>query len=254
METAHRTGFSTIMNPTYFALASAFGVFVVSLIQKIHHKIIVMVYPFTLIINAFVFYKSLYLLIVIAKVYMNDTLCSKNGNKYNGISGHYFTYVFLYVVLFHLLNTIQYTIKSPLKTVCWECIEYPLPLKNALLTWSSVIQFQPSFQMTLALLLTFSYSVFAWGSLTDTIVIGYHTPQQTLLGLIFAILAVLLYLLFVEIPFVFQALLNFVSLTILTLALSFVKNQNAADYTVVVAVVAVVLSVINKQCDKMENR
>ncbi|EDS89549.1 hypothetical protein EHI8A_022710 [Entamoeba histolytica HM-1:IMSS-B] len=94
------------------------------------------------------------------------------------------------------------------------------------------------------MLLFFGYILFSWGTLFDTLIIGYHTPRQVIIGIVLGILSTFLYQLFILIPFKFQSLLNSLFLIIVTSCYYILTHEVLNGIECAVAITSLVFTVV----------
>ncbi|EDR21706.1 hypothetical protein EDI_161510 [Entamoeba dispar SAW760] len=238
-----RTGIYQLLNPQIISKILLLIIVVVCSIRITRTHTIVIISIIIEFLNAYILFSSLYTLIIISKMYMNDKKCSLNESKNNGISGHYFTYIYYFQVLTHLVDSISLELKNPF------FIFFATEVFQIQTTKFFEFNFHPfqkskSFQSVIGMMLFFGYILFSWGTLFDTLIIGYHTPRQAILGTVLGILSTLLYQLFLQVPFKFQSLLNSFFL-IIVIGCYYILTQEILNGIVcVLAITSLILTVV----------
>ncbi|BFU18425.1 hypothetical protein CL6EHI_170190 [Entamoeba histolytica] len=238
-----RIGIYQLLNPQIISKILLLIILVVCSIRITRARAIVIISIIIEFLNAYILFSSLYTLIIISKIYMNDKKCSFNESKYNGISGHYFTYIYYFQVLTHLVDSISLELKNPFFMFFTTEVFQIQRIKFFEFNFHP-FQKSKSFQSVFGMLLFFGYILFSWGTLFDTLIIGYHTPRQVIIGIVLGILSTFLYQLFILIPFKFQSLLNSLFLIIVTSCYYILTHEVLNGIECAVAITSLVFTVV----------
>lgn len=248
-----RTGAALIISPQNEATVYAVLLILLSIIRINDHMHFVTVVLGALsdTLNGVTLFYCWYQLIVILRVALNDTTCSKDNKKFNGISGHYYTFIFLVSFCVKRIHAVM----VPL--VHFNTTTFPFfsfyssdgndedrPLSKKVLEFVSLrgISFTP--QVLLMLHFFLGYVMTSWLTLYETIMFGYHTPQQVLLGIIVAIAAIICYCCLEMVPHHYQSFVMFIILIITTSLESIVLGKFIFSWYLLSSVISIGLSLL----------
>ncbi|EDR23467.1 hypothetical protein EDI_246800 [Entamoeba dispar SAW760] len=188
------------------------------------------------LLNAYVFHRWNYYIICMLKVSLNDTNCTEIEKiKFNGISGHYFTIIYFFGIFLHLLSTIPHSNTSMFVSferhfpICYFPLVHYLSGSNKFNKYHK----RSSTRIIMCSIGLILYITFSYLCMYNTLIYGFHSPRQVLYGVIASFISLITYSFFLQIPFIYRSVVNFILYTGCYVLLCLVTKQPATNDTLI---------------------
>ncbi|EKE39531.1 hypothetical protein ENU1_124960 [Entamoeba nuttalli P19] len=184
------------------------------------------------VLNAYVFHRWNYYIICMLKVSLNDIHCTEIGKiKFNGISGHYFTIIYFFGIFLYLLSSIPHSNTSIFVSfkrhfsICYFPLIHYFSGSNRFNKYNK----KPSVRIILCSVGLLLYIIFSYLCMYNTLIYGFHSPRQLLYGIIASFIALVTYSFFLQIPFIYRSVVNFILYTSCYFILCLVTKQSVTN-------------------------
>ncbi|ELP92769.1 hypothetical protein EIN_371910 [Entamoeba invadens IP1] len=202
-------GIFALLNPYNWTLVISVLIIGLSCLRKkADGTLVFVVNTLNQFLNGYMFHRSIYYFVGCFKVFLNDKTCSVGNKKLNGISGHFFTAVYFMAIFIRLIKQVDFLPKTS------SLVSFEIP-RDKTSTFRDILFHMFRLDVTgkglqkfVLYCLLLSYYFVCLATTCLTLFHGYHTPLQVIYGIFVGIISILVYAVFLWVPFKYRSFIN----------------------------------------------